>query len=274
MAAEKVIQMELDAGYYRMGSAALKSFLQYNPEWTVDICDLGLTAAQRSELEKIATISSVKRTDVSWPHAIARLQRLQQLMQQQFRYILHLDADTLTFDTIEPLLEQFEVEHAQIAMTSPTRFATSRRRWLLPTESAAQLYPGLDRWQDSPSYNFGVALMRPDNLLLDCLKQAEQKYTTHSGLFPLAEQSAFSAELRENDIVVMRLGKEYNYTEIDELVAYFNPPLTRDNVMVVIMHIPATKYHIFSTDGRHDIFGRWWRRWLDYYEEQPWPTSV
>ncbi len=268
-----ILETELDSKFFRMGQAALKSFLKYNPTWELHVCDLGLTDAQREELAAVATIEdSGPPAPGPRPHATARMDFLAKLCKLPDTLILHLDADTLTFGSVNPLVAEIQRANTPITLL---RHSQELSDWLFSLDGAKKVFERPKRWYSHHGYNFGVAAMLASDQLAQVFARASTKYKEHRGLFRSGDQAASVAELLDTGIMIINMPEIYNATLVDRGdVALFNPPIMEDGTELVILHIPFPKKLLFSSDAPLYAIGWWWNQWLDRYEEEPWPTTV
>lgn len=269
----QILETEFDACFFRLGQAALKSFLKHNPGWELYVCDLGLTAAQREELSAIATIEDNGiRERGRWPHSIARMACLAKLCALPDTIVMHLDADTLTFGSVAPLVA--EMQRANIPITLlPMRSEMSE--WLFSFAKTKEIYEKPEAWFSHHCYNFGVALMTASPKLVNIYERALEKYMKHRGMFRAVDQTALVAELLDKGVMIINMPQPYNFSpaaDVQSDLALFNPPILADGTEVTILHIPFPKSSIFTTGASLYTIGWWWQQWLAHYEEEPWPT--
>lgn len=269
----RILEAELDANFFQLGQAALKSFLKYNPGWELHVCDLGLTAAQREELSTVGLVELRPAWEQGrWPQAVARMECLAKLCLLPDTLILHLDADTLTFGSVAPMVAELQRADASMMLT-PMQSPMSH--WLFSLAKTREVFERPEEWYEHHCYNAGVMVMKATEQLADMFAQASKKYVQYRGMFPSADQSVLVAELLDRDITILDMPSIYNFSPValdPDGIALFNPPLLADGTELVIVHIPVPKLLVFTAGASLASIGWWWRRWLDHYEEEPWPT--
>jgi hypothetical protein len=276
----RVLGTELDAAFFDMGQAALKSFCRHNPGWEIWICDLGLTPEQRAELEQVAKILDYEIFEecTRWPHQIARLQLISELCKLDDAMILRLDMDTLTFGSVEPTVKMLAEVKPLImmrVMTSPA-FVGDMGAWMMSFDQVKPYYKRPEDWHSRYCFNAGVALMKSDPRLVDVADAALEKVRRHPGIFRIAEQTAFVAELYDQRVQIINLPTACNYYVTEERgrgITFFTPPIAPDGSEIVIAHIPLDKRYLFQMSGPFQTIGWWWRQWIERYREQPWTTE-
>ena len=271
----QILEAELDAKFFRLGQAALKSFLKYNPEWELHVCDIGLTVAQREELSAVGVVEPYTVWDKGrWPQATARMEQLAKLCILPDTLILHLDADTLTFGSVASMVAELRQSDASITMT-PMQSLMSH--WLFSLAKTRAVFARPEKWYEHHCYNAGVMAMTTTEQLADVFTRSGEKLMEYRGMFPTPDQSVLVAELLDRDIAIHDMSKIYNFSPValdPDAIALLNPPLLADGTELVIVHIPVSKLLVFAAEASLYSIGWWWQRWLDYYEGEPWPTRA
>ena len=271
---QKILTTVLNAGYFDMGQAALKSFMKHNSGWQLHVCDIGLTAEQKNEIQTVGTVTVRDAAQCSrWPNRFAKLLDLAELCKTPDSVILHLDGDTLTFGSIDPLVVEAQKAKAQVVLCS---MQSKIGDWLFGYDKMKDLYNKAELWLDHHCYNSGVMLLQASEQMSDIFLRAGEKCKQHTGLYCTGDQEALVAELLDAAIPVMDMPKIYSYNPIstnDGDVALFNPPLLDNGTALVILHIPLDKRLVFGPDASYSALGKWWQQWIARYKEEPWPTQ-
>lgn len=270
----KLLSIDTDNEFFRLFQAALKSFLKHNPGWDVEIIDAGMTAAQRREVATVGRVISIERGDEStrWPSTFPRLQHFRD-NPDRADLILHLDADTLTFGSIEPVVNQLTSSGADFAFAELVRPIGEYIRF---HHIARRFFDRFDQWKDFPNGNMGVA-MAPATIMATIAGKILEIAEKYSGLFFNHEQEIAISVLYDGGYKLLRMPRIYNYSLANLRVlsaVLVEPPITNDRQRVVIAHIPIHKWAFFTGTRTRESVGRWWLNIVERYEEESWPIHA
>lgn len=265
----RLVSIDTDEKFFPLFQAALKSFLQYNPGWDVEIIDIGMTEAQRWAVTDVGKIVTLERdVNARWPSAFPRLRHFV-ATSNRTDLLLHLDADTLTFNSIEPWVQQFFGRSADISIVNGRRVM---RDVILAHRVARQVFPKFDSWKDMQNGNAGVVLAKA-SVFATIAKRVLDIVDKFAGLFAYSEQEVINSVVYEDSFNLLRAAAIYNFTLVDQEVAptvLVEPPLTTDRQRIVIAHIPRRKRQLFTGNGPYRYVGNWWTNIVERYEEEPW----
>ncbi|KKN53296.1 hypothetical protein LCGC14_0603960 [marine sediment metagenome] len=269
----RLLSIDTDAKFFPLFQAALKSFLKYNPDWDVEILDIGMTNAQRREMTNVGNVVMLNcDNDVRWPGVFSRLRYFRDNATRA-DLVLHLDADTLTFGSIESLVRQFLGTGADIALSDSSyligRFIRSHR-------IARQAFKHFDSWKDLPGSNTGVSLSTA-SMFAAIAKRALNLVDKFAGLFVFGEQEVMNAVIYDDGLKRLRMLQIYNFRLANSKqtpAVLIEPPLTTDRQRTVIAHLAMYKWAVFAGDGPYRYVGRWWSNIVERYEGKPWPTHA
>lgn len=270
----RLVSIDTDAKFFPLCQAALKSFLKYNPDWAVEIIDIGVTDEQRAELSGIGRVVTLDRDENSrWPSIFPRLTYFRD-NPDRADLLFHLDADTLTFGSIELLVDQFLHSSADFAIRLFDVHAI--HEYIRSHRLARQIFPRFDSWKNRPGGNAGVTLATAATFarIADRVLKIAGRY---AGLFPNRDQEITVSVLYEDGYKLLEMPKSYNHSlgsPFTHPVVLVEPPLAVDGRAIVIAHLPVLKWAIFSGDGNSRFVGRWWSRIAERYEEEPWPPRA
>ena len=269
----RLVSMDTDERFFPLLQAALKSFLRYNPDWDVEIVDIGMTEQQRHEVSAVGNVIEFKRgVDARWPSTIPRLLHFVAAAART-DILLHLDTDTLTFGSIEPAIQQFLGLDADVSFVD--RLHTVGE--LIRVHSVArQVFPKFDDWKDLQEENAGVILAKA-SVLATIAARVLDIVDKFAGLFTYSEQEVLNAVIYEDVFNLLRASSVYNFTLADPKkvpAVLIEPPLTADRQRIVIAHIRDRKKVFFTGDGPCRHIGCWWTNIVERYEEEPWPTHA
>ena len=269
----RLLSIDTDEKFFPMFQAALKNFLKYNQDWDVEILDIGMTDAQHQEMTNVGNVVMLDRdNDARWPGVFTRLRHFRDNADRA-DLLLHLDADTLTFDSIEPLVKQFLGTGADFALADSSyligKFIRSHR-------IARQAFKHFDSWKDLPGGNTGVSLSTA-SMFATIAERALNLVDKFAGLFVFGEQEVMNAVIYDDGLKRLRMLPIYNCRLAKSKqtpVVLVEPPLTTDRQRIVIAHLAMYKWAVFAGDGPYRYAGRWWYNIVERYEGEPWPTHA
>lgn len=269
----RLVSIDTDERFFSLFQAALKSFLRYNPDWDVEIIDIGMTKAQRHEIAGVGKIVELKRTaDPRWPSGFSRL-RYFMTAADRTDLLFHLDADTLTFGSIEPWIQQFFGLDVDVSFVDGIYTVGE----LIRIHGVARkVFPRFDSWKDLQDGNAGILLAKA-SVFAKIAKRVLDIADKFAGLFTYSEQEVINSVIYEDGFNLLRASVVYNFTLADPQkvpVVLVEPPLTADRQRVVIAHIRNRKGVFFTGDGPCRHIGRWWTNIVERYEEEPWPIHA
>ena len=270
----RLVSIDTDAKFFPLFQAALKSFLKYNPGWDVEIIDVGMTDEQLQEISDVGRIVALDKDESKrWPSIFPRLAYFRD-NPNRTDLLFHLDADTLTFASIEPLVGQFVRSRADFAIREFAVHAI--HEYIRSHRLARQIFPNFDRWKDRPNCNAGVTLTT-GSMFAEIADKVLKIAKTHSGLFLNHDQEIMVSILYDDDYKLLPMPSAYNHSlgsPLTRPVVLVEPPLALDGQRIVIAHLPVFKWAIFSGDTTKRFVGRWWSRIVERYEEESWVIPV
>ena len=269
----RLLSIDTDAKFFPLFQAALKSFLKYNPDWDVEILDIGMTDAQHQEMTNVGNVVMLEHdNDARWPGVFSRLRYFRDNTARA-DLVLHLDADTLTFGSIEPLVKQFLGTGADFALADSSyligKFIRSHR-------IARQVLKHFDSWKDLPSGNMGVALSTT-SMFATIAERVLNLVDKFAGLFVFGDQEVINVVIYDDELKRLRMLPIYNFRLTNPQqapVILIEPPLTTDRQRIVIAHLAIYKWAVLASDGPYRYVGRWWYNIVERYEGEPWPIHA
>ena len=272
------VMSAVNAAYFDYGQAAIKSFAKHNPDCRFVLADIGLTTEQRNALAQFATIVELETFDCArWPHRFARHALMAQCCHDFDGILYQLDVDTLTFGSVMPAVQALQQSdaHVMARRAGPGRKLETVGSRLGAIEHMIPFFKDAGSWYSQPARNCGSMIMQATPELLEAASRTRELLHAESSAF-WTDDNTFTAVIYDQRVPILDLPECYNY----ELpfgaggdVTLFDPPIDPNHRPIVVAHMIGPKDRLMRLDGPRSALGWWWRKWLEHYREQPWPTE-
>ena len=195
-------------------SLAMRSFRWHNPAWAVRLIDLGLMESQRERLHKMADSVVLQERWVGgaskqrYPAGLGRCQAIADWVNEH-EVMIMLDADTVTFGSIDGTVEQF-LESGRAFGFEPEgdpRFPSGpvAGGWVRRPDG----FPNFPKWRGKAHLPTGV-MLATGRKAAEIALAASDILQRVGELAKYAEQTAINAALYENDVEYFRLGDHFH----------------------------------------------------------------
>jgi len=279
MACRKVMHTEMDAKYYDMcGLALLKSFSVYHPDWELYVTDIGLTDAQRSELDPHAKVVRREKTAHGrWPMYFARMESMVDILSYA-DLVCHFDGDVLIFASMDPVFEAMEKQAAEVALVPRQDYL---RRTIYNKNQLPKLFPdaNYEVWKDRPEICDGTYFLRNTPNVRTLFTDILEKFDL-IGIFAYGCQTWISVAIYEGKVTFMPLPGLYDYNlgfgsiGVRERIVPSMHPVSKDFEFLPLIHFTHAKYQLLSTNGALSNTWRGWSRIVERFKQLPWPNQT
>jgi hypothetical protein len=262
---ERIAVFTSNALYFREVRAAIKSFLRFNSNWNVYLLDIGLTAEQKVELTPYVHEFVDSRLPTDNGRFLDSTAMMDFLISVEDRdaLIYHLDADTLTFGSIEPWVESFLLSSGHVSAIATTKAAST---WVhIPDDDIKAVFPNFP-WDHKLAMN-GGSMLGHAKPLGEIERHRKALDPEHRMYISGATDILWSMFVFEHGYSARYCDLIYGATT-EFIDALLTPPLTEDGNQIVVAHLVGMPSFLMDPARKHGKrIGPWYRRWLRHYEE-------
>lgn len=275
----RILQCEIDSRFYQLyGESFIKSFYTHNKGWDLYVSDIGLSDAERTQLQKYGTVKSYPvNVGHRWNNLTARMYTLQELARDG-NIVLRIDVDGVINASYDDLFKEFVESGCDVFGSKLVHSLARRSR--SPQLAAEMLGVGLDHHclhENTLSACF--MLLRGTPVVEQALSWIRDNWERYYAIAK-EEEPGLAA-------VLFKLGAKYRYIDWtyfwsvkmspDEF-QYVIPSLTPVNSLgrrIHGVHFSFGKYYMLSSVAANGNEG--WRAWNDvvlgHYRSLPWPSA-